>query len=83
MAKANEWTRDQQLMALRLYMHAWTKVYLPVLGWRGFDPTIAEETSLKHIPVGVRYHPRGVMPISGMFTGASADYIEMTGPVEK
>jgi transglutaminase-like putative cysteine protease len=65
----------------RAAMHAWTEVYLPVLGWRGFDPTIAEETSLKHIPVGVSYHPRGVMPISGMFTGTAGDYIEMTAPV--
>jgi transglutaminase-like putative cysteine protease len=66
----------------RAAMHAWTEVYLPIHGWRGFDPTLAEETSLKHIPVGVSYHPRGVMPISGMFTGAAADYIEMTAPVK-
>ncbi len=66
----------------RAAMHAWTEVYLPVLGWRGFDPTIAEETSVRHIAVGVSHHPRGVMPISGMFTGAAADYIEMTAPVK-
>jgi transglutaminase-like putative cysteine protease len=66
----------------RAAMHAWTEVYLPVLGWRGFDPTLAEETSLKHIAVGVSHHPRGVMPISGLFTGAAADYIEMTAPVK-
>ena len=66
----------------RAAMHAWTEAYLPVLGWRGFDPTLAEETSLKHIAVGVSHHPRGVMPISGMFTGAPADYIEMTAPVK-
>lgn len=66
----------------RAAMHAWTEVYLPVLGWRGYDPTLAEETSLKHIAVGVSHHPRGVMPISGMFTGAAGDYIEMTAPVK-
>lgn len=56
-------------------MHAWAEVYLPVLGWRGFDPTLGEAASLKHIVVGV-------MPISGMFTGASADYIDMIAPVK-
>jgi transglutaminase-like putative cysteine protease len=66
----------------RAAMHAWTEVYLPVLGWRGYDPTLAEETSLKHIPVGVSYHPRGVMPVSGMFSGAAADYVSMTAPVK-
>ncbi len=63
-------------------IHAWTEVYLPILGWRGFDPSLAEETSLKHIAVGVSHHPRGVMPICGTFTGAAADYIGMTAPVK-
>jgi transglutaminase-like putative cysteine protease len=66
----------------RAAMHAWTEVYLPILGWRGYDPTMAEETSLKHIVVGVSHHPRGVMPISGMFTGDAGDYISMTAPVK-
>ena len=25
--------------------HAWTEVYLPTLGWRGFDPTIGDDIS--------------------------------------
>jgi hypothetical protein len=28
----------------------------------------------------VSYHQRGVMPISGMFTGTAGDYIELTAP---
>ena len=65
----------------RAAMHAWAEIYLPVLGWRGYDPTIGEPASLKHIPVGVSHHPRGVMPISGMFHGDSGDYLNMTAPV--
>jgi transglutaminase-like putative cysteine protease len=53
--------------------HAWTEVYLPGLGWRGFDPTIGRAISLDHIVVGVSSHPRGVMPITGAFTGSKAD----------
>jgi transglutaminase-like putative cysteine protease len=58
--------------------HAWTEVYLPVVGWHGFDPTLGEPTSEKHIVTGVSNHPRGVMPVSGMFSGASGDYRSMT-----
>lgn len=66
----------------RAAMHAWAEIYLPVLGWRGYDPTIGEPASLKHIPVGVSQHPRGVMPITGNFHGDSSDYIDMTAPVK-
>jgi transglutaminase-like putative cysteine protease len=62
--------------------HAWTEVYLPGLGWRGFDPTIGDATALNHVVTGVSNHPRGVMPISGMFTGDSSDYREMTVQVK-
>lgn len=61
----------------RASMHAWTEFYLPELGWRGYDPTIGEPTSLKHVTTGVSNHPRGVMPVSGMFVGASSDYREL------
>lgn len=66
----------------RAAMHAWAEIYLPTLGWRGYDPTLGEPTSLKHLVVGVSNHPRGVMPVSGMFTGASSDYISMTATVK-
>jgi transglutaminase-like putative cysteine protease len=61
----------------RAVMHAWTEIYLPSLGWRGYDSTIGQPTALKHVVVGVSNHPRGVMPVSGMFTGASSDYQTM------
>ncbi len=64
-------------LAGRASTHAWAEFYLPTVGWRGFDPTLGEPTSLKHVVIGVSNHPRGVMPISGMFTGASSDYREM------
>ena len=53
--------------------HAWAEVYLPTLGWRGFDPTIGGTTTANHIVTGVSTHPRGVMPVSGSFTGVSTD----------
>lgn len=49
--------------------HAWTEIYLPDRGWTGFDPSIGGQVDIGHIAVGVCYHPRGVMPISGTFKG--------------
>ncbi len=62
--------------------HAWTEVYLAGRGWTGFDPTLGEQTSRKHITIGLSNHPRGVMPISGRFYGTSADYIGMNVAVK-
>lgn len=49
--------------------HAWTEIYLPAKGWVGYDPSIGKRIGLGHISVGVSNHPRGVMPISGTFSG--------------
>lgn len=49
--------------------HAWTEIYFPQHGWRGYDPTLGEATSHKHIVTGVSAHPRGVMPVSGSYQG--------------
>jgi len=50
--------------------HAWVEIYLPTLGWRGFDPTLGASISWRHILTGVSTHPRGVMPVSGSYVGA-------------
>ena len=60
--------------------HAWAEVYLPTLGWRGFDPTMGAAISIDHIVVGVSSHPRGVMPVSGAFSGTKVDCRRYTWP---
>ncbi|HEV7714126.1 MAG TPA: transglutaminase family protein [Steroidobacteraceae bacterium] len=57
--------------------HAWIEVYLPDLGWRGFDPTLGAAISLRHVVTGVSNHPRGVMPVSGGFVGARKDFLDL------
>jgi len=64
-------------MAGRASTHAWTEVYLPTLGWRGFDPTLGEVTASGHIVTGVSGHPRGVMPVTGSFTGTASDLVSL------
>ncbi len=51
--------------------HAWAEIYLPEYGWTGYDPSIGKRVGSSHIAVGVSHHPRGVMPVSGGFTGLS------------
>lgn len=57
--------------------HAWTETYLPGEGWRGFDPSLGEETDAKHVVTGVSNHPRGVMPVSGYYDGTTAQFKEL------
>ena len=61
--------------------HAWAEVYLPTLGWRGFDPTVGAEISWRHIVTGVSTHPRGVMPVSGSFVGPPLVYRDLSAVV--
>lgn len=66
----------------RAATHAWTEVYFPEHGWFGFDPTLGEGTSHKHIVTGVSSHPRGVMPVSGSYSGPREHYLNMTVTVK-
>ena len=62
--------------------HAWTEVYFPGLGWRGYDPTTGKRCTPQHVVTGVSNHPRGVMPVSGRFAGSAADYRDLAVRVE-
>lgn len=57
--------------------HAWVEVYFPDTGWCGFDPTVGEAVSPKHVTLAVSAHPRGVMPISGIYEGPAGCYLGM------
>jgi transglutaminase-like putative cysteine protease len=52
-----------------LTTHAWSEVYLPGSGWRGFDSTSGLLTAGDHIAVAHHRHPEAIPPVSGSFIG--------------
>ncbi len=49
--------------------HAWSEIYLPGAGWKGFDSTSGEIVGNQHISVAVSRHPEAIPPIAGAFLG--------------
>lgn len=50
--------------------HAWSEVYLPGAGWKGFDPTIGKIVGSDHIPVAVSRLAESVPPVGGSYVGS-------------
>jgi transglutaminase-like putative cysteine protease len=62
--------------------HAWTEVYLPGAGWKGFDSTGGVVTGSKHIAVAVGSNPASLPPIAGSFHAAQSVSHSMEVTVE-
>jgi transglutaminase-like putative cysteine protease len=45
--------------------HAWAEVYLPSVGWHGYDPTNGRPAELDHIRVAAGRNFRDATPTSG------------------
>jgi transglutaminase-like putative cysteine protease len=49
--------------------HAWTEIYLPGAGWRGFDPTNNKMAGSEHVTVAVTREQEKASPVSGSWDG--------------
>jgi transglutaminase-like putative cysteine protease len=58
--------------------HAWVQVYLPEVGWRGFDPTNGILTQTDHIRVAVGRNYVDATPTSGtIYVGGGAEALQV------
>ena len=58
--------------------HAWVQVYLPQLGWKGFDPTNGVLTQTDHIRVAVGRNYLDATPTSGtIFVGGGGETLSV------
>ncbi|MBL9017636.1 MAG: class II glutamine amidotransferase [Myxococcales bacterium] len=63
--------------------HAWVQLYLPQVGWKGFDPTNGILTQTDHIRVAVGRNYIDATPTSGtIFVGGGAETLSVDVRVE-
>ncbi len=57
--------------------HAWTEIYLPGAGWKGFDPTAGILVAGLHVRVAATRNPVQATPIRGSFLGDASLFAGM------
>jgi len=63
--------------------HAWAQVYLPEVGWKGFDPTNGILTQTDHVRVAVGRSYRDATPTAGtIFVGGGGEKLDVEVRVE-
>jgi len=58
------------------YMHAWAEVYLPLIGWRGYDPARGLAVSNGHVAVAAGFDAGLASPVAGWYSGLSGSIME-------
>lgn len=49
------------------HLHAWTEVYLPGAGWRGYDASFGVAVADRHVALAAGFAPAAASPVSGSF----------------
>jgi transglutaminase-like putative cysteine protease len=63
-------------------LHAWTEIYLPGAGWKGFDPSRGLLVDDRYVPVAVGRSTTNLQPIQGSFFGAPGAVTTMQARIE-
>ena len=58
-------------------MHAWTEVFLPGIGWRGYDPSRGIAVTNGHVAVAAAFDYDLASPIAGLYTGGSESHMDV------
>ncbi len=62
--------------------HAWTEIYIPGAGWRGYDPTNNKHAGSEHVSVAVAREHEKASPLSGTWDGAADAFERMEVSVQ-
>ena len=62
--------------------HAWTEIYIPGAGWRGFDPTNNKLAGNEHVSVAVAREQEKACPLSGVWEGPGNAFNNMNVSVK-
>jgi len=62
--------------------HAWTEIYIPGAGWRGFDPTNNKLAGSEHVSVAVARDADKASPLAGAWVGAPGAFDRMDVSVQ-
>jgi transglutaminase-like putative cysteine protease/predicted glutamine amidotransferase len=64
--------------------HAWAELYVPQMGWHGFDPTNGRQVGSDHVRVACGRHYRDATPTSGtIYRGGGTETLTVRVQVEE